>query len=606
MINYQKAILTACAAGLGLTCLLLGGMAVFTFATGQPFPASSITPREDRFVWRLRDYDDARKDLPFSGDQVAVTRLNRLLDGLEKIAQGMDAQLSVLKRRRALALEENPIEASAAYREAYKNAAERIAGAFPYADSPAVVAAEALVLRAEAAAREKNPFGSADAGQLRLNGENADKAERYASRISAQELLPAALEIYSLSGALEDPRRAMTIPRGEDILFKAATGAAIGAAAVEGERLIIDAALLRLLKGDRQGAGVYIRSLTEPGENLGGPLSRRAAHFAAEYLYDFGDLDRAAELFSRFKDEESLSRQADALWLAGRADNARNLWIILSPQEGDGDAGILSRSLYNLAATAPARDREAAYLERLLGHEPLHLYGIIRYTRLLDAPRAIAILESTELLQEQPLLDLERLRRKQSSWNVERMIPETWQLVGRHGDDQRIYHWGAYYFDFQRRFDETALLLRQARRRSMDAPWMYLCEGLSLLREGRHVEGIERLRAIVPSNAPVSSPGTGAPGTAASGAGPAGLWQVPANIGRVLEAERSYAAALEYYEIAAAGVVKPAEAAKIQLRISRCMRALGREREGRRILEYARTLDPDNLNIRLELGSLSI
>jgi hypothetical protein len=46
------------------------------------------------------------------------------------------------------------------------------------------------------------------------------------------------------------------------------------------------------------------------------------------------------------------------------------------------------------------------------------------------------------------------------------------------------------------------------------------------------------------------------------------------------------------------------EAARIQLYLARCLRALGRFGEVRPVLERAGELDPDNLNIRLELRRL--
>jgi hypothetical protein len=46
-------------------------------------------------------------------------------------------------------------------------------------------------------------------------------------------------------------------------------------------------------------------------------------------------------------------------------------------------------------------------------------------------------------------------------------------------------------------------------------------------------------------------------------------------------------------------------ASEIQFRISRCLRALGRSGEIRRVLEYALDLNPDNLNARHELRRIS-
>jgi tetratricopeptide (TPR) repeat protein len=104
-----------------------------------------------------------------------------------------------------------------------------------------------------------------------------------------------------------------------------------------------------------------------------------------------------------------------------------------------------------------------------------------------------------------------------------------------------------------------------------------------MIRQGQLTEGEELLKAIPPS---------------------AGYWQVPANIGRIQESRRSITAALEYYETAAGLVKNEKAAARLQVRIAKCLQALGRDGESRRALEYALDLDEENLNARLELRHL--
>jgi tetratricopeptide (TPR) repeat protein len=117
----------------------------------------------------------------------------------------------------------------------------------------------------------------------------------------------------------------------------------------------------------------------------------------------------------------------------------------------------------------------------------------------------------------------------------------------------------------------------------MEGPWLSLYRGLSSIREGRFDEGEALLREIPQGG---------------------GMWEISANRGRILEAKRSFTEALGCYEIAASQVTGNIDAAKIQLRIARCLRSLDRSRESRRVLEYAQTLDRENLNIRLELQRL--
>jgi tetratricopeptide (TPR) repeat protein len=67
----------------------------------------------------------------------------------------------------------------------------------------------------------------------------------------------------------------------------------------------------------------------------------------------------------------------------------------------------------------------------------------------------------------------------------------------------------------------------------------------------------------------------------------------------------SPSAALAYYESAAALAGRGKSAAAIQIRIARCLQALGRDRESRRVLDYALDLDPENLEARYELRRLN-
>ena len=77
-------------------------------------------------------------------------------------------------------------------------------------------------------------------------------------------------------------------------------------------------------------------------------------------------------------------------------------------------------------------------------------------------------------------------------------------------------------------------------------------------------------------------------------------WRIAANLGRIQESRRAISSALEYYQSAAAQVRDKPSAAQVQMRLSRCLEALGRSDESRRALEQARELDPGNINIRRE------
>jgi tetratricopeptide (TPR) repeat protein len=587
MFSSRRILLQTCLAGVIITLITGGILAALIKYSGRNFFPPREIVEEGLFFRKLRDYDRAAGNLPGAGP-VDTERFIRLLDELEKDALGVESHLSVLKRRRDLAAGRTGGTGSAgstaragrswsgsdAALNAYRASAVRAAALFPHSEPLAAVTAEALT---------RSAIRETAGASLLFSGENADRVKQYAAVLGGDpRLAPAALGVYVLSGDMGNPGRALTIPGGEALL----------AAGAEHQRLqgrdslIQDAAILAVLNGDAAGAIERLRPLIEKpvdGENPGEP--GKPLRLGAELLYDFGDPERAAELFSRFNDDRSIARQSDALVLAGRKDAARSLWIILtalpdSPSGGPSTArDILIRSLYNLAASSDNAAEENAALSRLLTLDGEHLYGVIRYTRLLPTPRAVTILEGSSLPKQEALADLELLRRRREGWSIDRMVPETWLLINRHPKAESLYQWAGYFFVLQRRYYEIPPLLRAAERNSLTGSWLDLQRALEHIRQNRFDEAEEILK------------------TASTDAG---AWELNANLGRLLEAKRSYPLALKNYETAASLVREKTDEAKIQLYIARCLRALGRERESLKVLEYAQTLDNENLHIRLE------
>jgi tetratricopeptide (TPR) repeat protein len=545
--SLRSLLLGVCALGLALSLALAGALYFMLFSSGF----SRDSRRDGAFYDLLKEYDGALA----AGNN--DKKLAELLDKLEKKAPDAGTRLSVLKRRRALALED-------VLTDSYRAALNRAVKAFPFSQPLAALAAERILA--------DNP---------ELQGAAAAELAACAPVLTDRPLL--AFACYALAGELESPENAAALPRGER-LFAAVIPLLRGG---EQARLITDLAILRLLGGDVQEAAVLIDSLlaSVPAE---GTIDE-AYQFAAEFLYDYGDPLEAARLFARMPGEKNLGRQGDALVLAGY--KPRNVWLsLISPDRKAAENGtenpLLMRAFYNLASSAAAREEKLSYLEQLIsrsaeaaGDEGI-TFGIIRYTRLFDGPRAAAVLEGLDRANN-GLLDLEWYRRRRDEWSLERSLAETWLLVGRHPEDSRIYRWGAYYFDYNHRYDDTAALLQNAAYNHIEGPWIGLHEGIRLIREGQLEAGEARLRSI-----------------------PSAPWQVPANLARILEARRAVAAALESYETAASLAGNPKDAAAIQLRIARCLRALGRDGEIRRVLHYALDLDPDNLKVRLELHRL--
>jgi tetratricopeptide (TPR) repeat protein len=196
-----------------------------------------------------------------------------------------------------------------------------------------------------------------------------------------------------------------------------------------------------------------------------------------------------------------------------------------------------------------------------------------------------------EGMSQNPLLDLELLRRRLDTWPSNRARAEIWMLQNRQSGEELIYEWAAWYFDYQRLFTETAQLLKEAERKGMTGSWLDLHRSIALIIEGKTAEGEKILKEAFNRPAAVD-------------------WRIPANLGRIQESRRAISAATEYYETAAAlltgkkAVREKKAAAQVQMRLSRCLETLGRTHESRRAVEYALELDPDNLNIRRELRRL--
>jgi tetratricopeptide (TPR) repeat protein len=555
-------------AGLFLGALVSASLIYFSLA---PDRLSSSDPGRDVFRRLLRDYDNFLASTGIESGQPGgadlppdrLSSLEQLLDRLEKNAQGAEAWLSALKRRRALAFR------FPSFLPGYREAAGRAARAFPWSQPIAALAAEALL-------------------QTPLGPESEESLKIYASLMTEARFSPLVLAIRVLTGELDSPAKAQAAG-ADEILSLSLPLIRKGLTEEEGERLGANLGLLLLLKGDA-GASLRIRGLA--GENRPPALRR----LAAEYFYDFGEPLRAAEIFYRLGGEEGMLRSADALWLGGRREAARNTWRILaagtkaagrpggeSPADPDISPAGRLRSLYNLAASAADQEEAASWLSGLYlagGPDPLYSLGIIRYTRLMEPRQAIPILE--ERGQENPLIDLELLRRRGELWPMERTVAETWLLLGRHPGEDRLYRWGLWYFNFQRKYGETGVLVKTAGRHGISGPWLDLNAALPLMRQGKLEEAEELLRA----------------------AQEGGFWQAGANLGRILESRHAPRAALEQYGIAVSRINDPAAASRVQFRMAGCFKALGQTEEYRGALRRSLELNPDNLPARLELWNL--
>jgi tetratricopeptide (TPR) repeat protein len=541
--------------------LLIGGVLVAVFINGR----STGDTQESAFRRLLQEYDYKSRQILETG-QAALQRreLDRLdndLDRLEHNAEVVESWLSVLKRRRQLA------GIDSRYEQSYRESSRRAALAFPYSEPIAAIASAALI------------YNSA------ITREGEASLRNILPLLSSPRFAPIRLSMHVLLGDFKNPEQAEAqLPRG----FTEPGFSSLST--LETEIILPDLMILKILAGNIPSVSIDMQTA------LNVYPSSALIRLGAEFFYDFGDLLRSAELFSMLPDDEALSRQADALWLIGYTENARAIWAMQT---------MRNKSLYNLALTAPTLEEETELFERLTEQprsgdwdsddNATRRFGLIRLSRLYDAPRAIEVLnlEKTVLPHMDSLIDLEILRRRTEIAEMPRMIAETWLLLDRYPNVEDVYQWGAWYFYLQRNYVESVKLLQLAERHNFDGNWMSLHGALQHIHEGNLTAAEDMLARVI-----FDAQGT------------ENYWVVAANLGRVLESLLAPAKALTHYEGAMAVLAESDDddawqlASKIQVRIALCLKTFGRIEESRRALEYALDLNPENLNARLELSRL--
>ncbi|MDR1212024.1 MAG: hypothetical protein LBK40_07330 [Spirochaetaceae bacterium] len=491
---------------------------------------------------------------------VQSPQLDALLSELEKKALSVDSRLSVLKRRRTLARQYPE------YTGQYRDAALRAQEDFPYSQPLALAASEALLLA----------FGEIPQDDPALSA----RISALAGKLSADSQALAALALRVLAGECADIRSASTIP-GAERLFDIAASETEG---TEHGLLAVNSALLRIHSGNIPGALARIEGLLNEQEN-----SEQTLKTAAGLIYDYGDPLRAAAILAPFTDPESIAREADALYLGGSVDNAKNLWKLLLSPGDEVPRQIRERALYNLGALETDTRAAKNYLEELVEINPGNTGGIIRYSRLFPASEAEALLElripGRPGNAEFPLR-LEILKRRRDLVQPARLAAETWFLINTYPREPVAYEWGAFYFNLEKFYGETAILFKNAGFNNIESPQLSLHKALLLILGGSMESGEEELLALAKNEAPD--------------------WRIYANLGRLREARRKPREALLYYETALSGQggPGPAERAVLELRTARVNLAFGNNQEARKALEHAAELDPGNLSVQVEIHHL--
>jgi tetratricopeptide (TPR) repeat protein len=523
--------------------LSFGALAFFYFAERNADKTMRI---QDNFSRSLSEYDTQFSDTGANRD---FERMNRELDKLEKKAIGVESWLSVLKRRRALA------RINQSSLENYKKSVNNAIQLYPMSQPVAAIAAEALI---------KNTA---------INREAEVKLREWVVLLNDPSFNTLRLGLHILLGDFKNPARAMQIP------------VSLSSGGIES--IALDIIILKILQNDIRAAVSDIQTV------LHSPFpSDNSLRLSAEFFYDFGDIERSAEIFSAINDEKARSREADALYLAGFQGSARLIWSMLSDSQND---LLKERSLYNLGVTADDKYEAAYFFEKLINTDMAYnvpvsaekQFGLIYYSRLLDIQRAINVLEKIKPA-DYPYVDLELCKRQTPVRELGRQLAEAWLLLDRHYDNEELYRWVSWLFLFQRNYSELKILLNRIENLQSNGQWgsthwAEVCRAIQLMFGGDLETAENILRSIPVEEAD---------------------WTVHANLGRNIEAQRSPSRAIEQYNLAALRTENSKTSAKIQLRIAKCFSALGRSDEALRSLQYAIELDPENLAVRLEFEKL--
>ncbi|MDR2468792.1 MAG: hypothetical protein LBD22_07520 [Spirochaetaceae bacterium] len=541
------------------------------------------------FIEKLRKFDENLYQYTQMRREANLDIMQSLLNALEKSAVGAEGELSVLKRWRKLVKLESTLVLE------YEAAAERAVDRFPHSTVIAALAGEARV--------EARGTGSE---------ETREKLRSYARVLSnagplaESSSMPLAFCFYALSDSLQNAKAARGTGKIDE-LFLIALRNFDG---IEAEAMLINAALLKIVDSKKDEAAAFLVPL-----NMEAPKSNRARSFFANYAYDFGDPLRAAELWTQQEKAElgDIARAADAFYLAGRTANALQLWQLLArnTKNNTSDKKINLQSLYNIAALAEKASDRIAALEELLAHaegdlsSSSALYGMALYTRLINEDRAIALLEEIVRTTKLPLFDLELFRHKLNKSHIDRAIADTWLLIDRNPLDSFIYRWAAWYFDFQRRFTETDFLISTAEKRGISGSWILLNQALNFMRDEDYTAALEELEQI--ARMPQDENDVSLEED---------MWPGSANKALILEARHDFRGAYEHYKRARDTITltenaysihknsKRQSAARLELKMARCLTILGRKEEARQAVLNAAALDGDNINVRVALNRL--
>ncbi len=538
-------------------CVVLGTLLVLRVLNGLQGPV--VSEPASGFSVALRSADlalDLLSDKP--ADKPLQERIIQTLDDALDIVVSVEAELSVLKRRRRLALMD------ASYGVPFAQAAVEASGRFPRSETLAAVAGEALLAYPLKPGDGQDPVGRLIAE--RIVATNPAKVPEYA--------VVAAALVFS-DPALQTIKTASGVPWASS-LMEAASEAYLLRGLGDAGPAIVNASLLRVLSDDALGArklmGERIKVIQVPSDST--------IRFMAELEYDFGDKHTAAAFFTRLEGQLWLARAADAFWLAGDSENAREAWKQLAGTQDLAMRTSVAAALFNLARSSPNPEEAHSWAARLYAFNPAHAPGRILYARLKASSGSVQELSSSGRTSDDALMDLERLKLLAVTDDVQKIMAQSWLLMNKWPDEPRIAEWVAWFFTVHVIRTEAAILAGRYGSLEPVPSWLHNLKGFVAAASG-HLDEAEAFYEEAAS--------TG------------GDWRIATNLALISEKKRQSGRALELYGIASSLKPPNGDAARIQLRIARSLVSLGRQDEAVKALEYGLYLDPLNGDLRYEL-----
>lgn len=475
------------------------------------------------------------------------------LDRLEQQISGSDYHLSLLKRRRQLAA------LYPEYQESYYSSLQKLRTLFPYSEKIAVIALSGLV-----------------SAKTVLSEEDKNRVKELASLIRDERYLPLLVLANARLGTFERVKTATENTTALNLLEDACRLYALPA--VSEASYTTDAALLRIVKGDRIAALSVLDRYIEKNQDTVEQVPAALFYLAALLQYDFGDLSRAALYAKKVQGIRAELLLADIQYKNASYTEARYIWQQLLQNQLLAEK-YLTDVLYNLAMSSTDIEQKKQYLEMLLERIPSHVHASIAYSRILDDTEAVSYL--TPLAKDgSPLLKLELIKRTAGTQGIDRTIGELWLLINQYPEFAQLYPWAAYYMNLTGRHEEAELLLQYAQRYQVDSDWSLQYKAFYAIQHDKLDEAEKVLRSA--ESETVS-------------------WHIAANLAVIMEARRSPASAIELYQLADSACTDSLLRSEIQLRIANNFYAMNRVDDAVRSLEYALDLDKGNMKARAAL-----